>query len=131
MKYFLLILTALFVMSCSSAPVNPGCAIEQFAASAVSSAMAKAMACTNPNQIQSDLLSALGKANFCSQVPVAMKKKGAPKGPIGNLICPMAVSAAVKLAAGKVPAAWGCSPDATVASVAPILVQACEALAPL
>lgn len=129
MKYVLLAICSLFLFSCSSAPVNPGCAIETYAANAVSSAMASAMSCSNPGQIQADLLAALGKANLCS---VAVQKlKTAPKGPIGNLVCPMAVQYAVSLAASKVPASWGCSPGASVQNLSPALIQACEALAPI
>lgn len=129
MRYILLLICSLFFVSCSSSPVSTACQVETYAANAIASSLATAMGCTNLNQIKSDLMSAMGKANVCSAT--SAKHRRAPKGPIGNIVCPLAVQASLQLAASKVPSSWGCSPDATVANLGSTLTMACEAVVPL
>lgn len=121
MKTGIILAISLFLMSCTT--VTPVvCAVETSAASAISTQVASALTCTNTAAITADVLSALGKANLCS-TPVSSSKT--LKGPIGDLVCPIAVTAVLGLVAGKVPASWGCS-GASTSNLGTILTNACE-----
>lgn len=123
MKYFTLLLCSFFV-ACTHSPVGTPCQVETVATNAMASAVAMAMSCSNVSQIRADIQSSLGKADFCS---VSNK----PKGPIGNIVCPIAVQSVLTLVATKVPSSWGCSPTATVKNLGETLTLACQAVVPI
>lgn len=121
MKTGILLVAALFLMSCTS--VEPVvCAVETSAASALSNQIASALTCTNTAAIQSDILASLGKANVCSTTVASFKSL---KGPIGDIVCPIAVTAVLGLVSDKVPSSWGCSATST-STLGTLLTTACE-----
>lgn len=127
---FLTLIAMFFVMSCST--VQPVvCTVEQSAASAIAAGIGTALSCTNLPQIQSDLLGALGKVNLCSMASSAKMMKHHLKGPVGNVVCPIAVEAAIGLGASKVPASWGCSANTSMSGLSAVLITACEQVVPI
>ncbi len=134
MKMFLAAVAMLALASCTSPSPGPtptpspipgpiiavGCSVEQAVTSALTASVATTLNCANLAAIQGDMMSVLGKANLC---PTASAK---PKGVVGNLVCPLAVDAAMGLVTNKIPVAWGCDPHATVATLSATLIAACN-----
>ncbi len=131
------ILLSFGFISCTSnnqpPPVVGGviCSLETAVTSAMSAAIATNLTCSNLPAIQGDIMNVLGKANFCTQVApdlasVQAKAKMKAMGPVGNLVCPLAIDAALGLVTSKIPTAWGCSPSATVDGLSQLLTSACE-----
>lgn len=129
----------LFITACTSSPTpapSPapapaptpgfGCSAETAITTGLASALASAANCTHPDVIQTDFQSALGKINLCSQV-VPVSGKPALKGPVGDVVCPLAVGALIPLVTSKVlPATWGCDPSAKLADASALLSAACS-----
>jgi len=113
MKYVMLIL-ALGLFGCTSSTPGPspiqviGCSAETSATSALAAFIGMQGVCSNLSAIQGDIQSYLGKANLCAAAVVPATSKGL-KGPIGNVICPLAVNSVLGVIGSKVPATWGCS----------------------
>lgn len=130
-KIYITLALVLGIMGCTSnAPVpNPlpaiGCSAETAITSGVAASIATALNCTSLISIQGDIQAALGKANLCqAAAPVAGSKK--LKGPIGDLVCPLATSAVSAILTGKIPASWVCDPSAKIADVSLLLNTACS-----
>jgi hypothetical protein len=123
MKLLLVIVFGLAFCSCSTIKKDVGCSVETEAAQALSQAIAKGLACANIAQIQSDLLSVLGPVDLCSTTSKF-------KGPIGNVACPLAVSAAMNLLNKAVPSSWGCMINNTD-GLSQTLTSACEVAVPI
>jgi hypothetical protein len=130
MKHFLT-LCLFFTFACSTiSPVV--CSVESSVAGALAGGVASALSCTNTAQIKSDILGALSKANLCSTSTAAKALTASPlQGPVGDLVCPLAVGAAIGLLSNKVPASWGCAPGASTAGLATTLTSLCEAAVPI
>lgn len=123
MKLILLTILCMGFISTSCTSVQPVvCAVETSAASALSTQIASALTCTNTAAIQSDILKSLGKADVCSTTVASFKSL---KGPIGDIVCPIAVTAVLGLVSDKVPASWGCSATST-STLGTLLTTACE-----
>lgn len=156
MKRILLISAFLSVFSFGCTPTAPtagavmspikavGCNIETAVSTGFANAVAAALTCSNVSAVQTSLQTAFGNANLCvAQASVDLAKKaaleakvsGKPalKGIIGNIACPMAISAAMGYLTATIPAAWGCSASATTsaAAIATALTTACETAVPL
>ena len=120
MKKLLLILP--FVFGCTKDVIKaPACEVQKTIAAGLSSAVAKALECSNAEQIQADILSSLGKANLCEQTT---------QGPVGDILCPIAVQQVTALIGSKVPVSWGCKLSDT-SSVSQTLLAACKSVVPL
>lgn len=128
-------LLALSLSACSSTSTAPtpivaaGCAVETSVESALSASVATALTCSNTAAIQADLATAIGKANLCSQsvpaTPAIKVMQAKPQGVVGNIVCPLGVSAVMSLVTGAIPAAWGCAPGASVGTLSVVLTAAC------
>jgi len=111
-----------------------GCAIESAVTGSISQVVATSLNCTNQAAVQASLQSAFGNANLCATASMAKQaslKSDRPKGVIGDLACPVAVSAAMGFLSNQVPTTWGCSVGATASALSAALVAACEAAIPL
>lgn len=135
-----------------------GCAIETAVSTGIGSAVASALQCSNASQVDADLQAAFGNANLCnapvpdpapptqlksafkklgdvSQSDLDAAKKGAklkPMGAIGDVACPLAVSAAIGFLSNSVPKSWGCTgPNATIQGLLDAATAACKAAVPL
>lgn len=127
----ILAIVCLFAL-CSCSTVKPvGCAVEQSAESAISAAVATSLSCTNLSAIQTDITAAIGKLNLCTVNDAACQVKHHLKGPVGDVVCPLAVSGAMGLLANAIPQAWGCSPSASLSGLASVLTKACTSVVPL
>ena len=85
------------------------CQLEQGVATGLSTVVASTLSCSNTSQIQTDILGALGKANFCTQTTTTSSffhHEQKLKGPIGDIVCPTAVSSVMALLQNKVPTSW-------------------------
>lgn len=136
MKMFAMFLSVLVMTltftGCNSTN-DTGCAIETTVTTALSSALATALTCKNASVMQSDIQAALGKANLCAAATTQAQLKSSGivvKGVVGNIVCPLAVSAVSGLISSKIPATWGCT-VASGSSIATVLTTACEAVVPL
>jgi hypothetical protein len=117
-----------------------GCDIETAVTTSFVSGVATALSCSNQAAIQTSLQSAFGNANLCSgprglvtasQMKAAKAGVMKPDGVIGNLACPIAISAALGFLSNSVPSAWGCSQSASASTLATTLTSLCEAAIPL
>lgn len=123
MKLIMFSVLIIGLISSACTKVDPIiCAVETSAASALSTQIASALTCTNTAAIQTDVLASLGKANVCSTTVASFKTL---KGPIGDIVCPIAVTAVLGLVSDKVPSSWGCSATST-SSLGTLLTTACE-----
>lgn len=104
--------------------VTVGCQVETSVVQALASNVATTLTCSNLAAIQTDMQAALGKANLCA--PSTEAQKGKLKGVVGNMVCPMAVGAALSMVATKIPAGWGCAPGSNPAGLGDVLTAACN-----
>lgn len=131
-KLFLVAFLSVLFVCCSCSTIQQvGCSVESSVTSVLASTVASSMSCVNLSVIQSDMQSAMGKANLCSVNSNANQLKAHLKGPVGDVVCPIAVQAALGLVGTKVPQAWGCSPSASTSGLATLLTSACIKVVPL
>ena len=138
MKLLFLTIAFLFV-GCTSTPAPSPvttvvCDVETSLTSVLSQTIGTTLSCINVAQINVDVLAALGKANLCPAVTSAAAIKAQiakPQGVVGSIVCPLAVNAVFGLASSKIPASWGCSPTAQVATLSSVLSAACIAAVPI
>lgn len=146
MRSVLLVLTFLiaFLVGCTQpapAPgpnpiVNVGCQVESDLSAAFAATIAKTLTCADQSAIQSDVLNLLGKANLCASSMNQLKLEGKVhgsadgklKGVVGNIVCPIAVSAVMGAAGKAVPTAWACAPGTDGNALSAALTTTCTAL---
>lgn len=141
MRYLLLISLVSFI-GCTSTPTlspiaDAGCQIETAVSSGIGTAVASALNCSNASAVQASLQAAFGNANLCAQqaaVSAAQAQAKAqgikPQGVVGNLACPVAVSAALGYLTNAVPSSWGCSSGTTMSAVSTAVIAACQSAIP-
>lgn len=129
MKY-ILFFCFVFLSSCTS--VKPVvCSIETTAVSVVSSSISGALACTNIDVIKADLTKAFDKSNLCTAAPAPIANGVKVQGVVGNIVCPLAVGAAMSLIGISIPPAWGCDPKSSLSGLATVVTAACVAAMPI
>jgi hypothetical protein len=138
------VLAGCSLFSGSSPPPAPvaalGCAVETSVESGFAVQIGASLSCTNLSQIQADIVAKIGSLNLCAKVapaqpavPAVSAAKAEPiplKGMVGDIVCPLAVNAAMGIGEGKIPASWGCSPasSAPLSSLQSVLTAACAAV---
>jgi len=132
MKWVFAFLAFTILAACTQQPSSPqpspivaaGCSLESIAANSIAQEIIKQETCAAPiSLIQNDLLGLLGKANLCS---MAVPKKMAYKGIIGDAICPAAIASLNATFLKPVPATWQCSGNVASGTILASLQQACQ-----
>ena len=109
------------------------CADETKAIAALAKSIATTLTCSNVPAIQTSLTAALGNVNVCAWVPASASPavKFHAMGAVGNLVCPIASSAAVGFMTNTIPTAWGCTAVAEANAMQSALTSICEAAIPI
>jgi predicted phage tail protein len=139
-KFLALIILGLSLSSCSwlksasvqaalNSVVTAGCGEQTKILTGLSQSIGKTLNCTHPDAIQTSLTAALGNVNLCKYAPSATG--AGPKGVIGNIVCPVAVSTAIGFMTSAIPAEWGCTVSADAGGVGATLTSICEAAVPI
>jgi hypothetical protein len=140
LKKLVLLFGACLLFGCTKAnpiltPVQQvGCDIEKAVTTSFASGVGAALTCGNIIQIQADLQKAFGNANLCSGMTTTTSKDAKAvhtMGIVGNLACPVAVSAALGFLSNSIPANWACSASASASTLGTTLVTLCETAVPL
>lgn len=139
LSFVAVIAATLSLTACPSTPTTPGappspspvapvvCSLEQSLSGGLAKAAGDYLNCQPAGValLQADLLTSIGKVNLCA----TLTAKRSMKGPIGNLLCPMAVSAAQSVltdqVTGKIPAKYLCDPTAAVGNIAQVFSNVC------
>lgn len=126
MKYLMLMLLCVIplVTGC-----NLGCDAETLISEKLADAVASAATCSNVAAIQTDILSAINVVKLCAASDKHSEqctKYQLPKGPIANVVCPLASSAVVAVAGNVIPARYGCQLSGSPLSS--VVLQACLSL---
>ncbi len=136
-------ITALLVSGCTQETKPVICGVEKVVVDVVSSNITTLLSCKNPEVIKSDLTEALNKSQFCSQPSMSVAQKVQTKGtdklstesvkvgPVGSIVCPLAINAVFGLAGSQIPSTWGCDPSKTISSIATTLIAVCTAAVPI
>ena len=103
------------------------CNQETAALTSISQSIAKTLTCSNVAQIQTDLTAVLGNVNVCKWLP-APSTGLKLTGPIANLFCPIASSAAVGFLTQSIPSKWGCTATAEASAMQAALTSICETI---
>jgi hypothetical protein len=82
--------------------------------------------CSNPEQVQKDILGVVNSALVCD----ASQGMEAPQGgPVWNTVCSISGQLLTGFIAGKIPADWGCSNSlGCVGNITALAVMACDAI---
>lgn len=121
-----LLIALLFCLTLTGCKSDPVCTLEETASVALSGTIASQLACSHPEVIKADILSALSKVKMCSQ-PIPMPKNPSTQSAVGIVLCPLAVNTVVDMMMSKVPETWGCLGGGKPELVKTALTTACAA----
>lgn len=122
MKKVLLSVLAITTLACTKEDVKkPGCAIQDTIVSSLTDTAVEALQCANKDVIKADITKALGSANLCESTT---------QGPVGTILCPLAVKAVTDLFQSKIPDTWGCK-ISDGSKLAQFMTDACIKVVPL
>lgn len=112
----LTVLATLLMFGCSQ---NPGCFLQDQAATMATSVIVKELECSNVEVVRADMLELVSKAGLC--------KNPAPTGPIADAICPSLTAQLIEyLASTAIPAEWGCKPNSATSRLSTLILEACK-----
>jgi hypothetical protein len=130
MKRIIFIAMLFSLVGCKSAQVQnvvqkAECQAESTVASNVSNALVTSLACSNPAQVQSDVLALVSKQKVCN-ASVPKPKAGKKASSIGALVCPALAGSVSSFVQGKIPASWGCTGGTALTNLTAQLSSACQ-----
>lgn len=119
MKVFLtlFVVTALTTGCTKCTSGSAGCAVEESAATLISSAVAAQLSCSNAEAIKTDIKAQIDKLNMCKATDAAKSQVASVKaegqvsdqGAVGAIVCGPIIDALMAGALKAIPAAWGCT----------------------
>ena len=122
----LLLLSLVTLVGCTSKTPDivkqPVCAAQKAIVLGAANVISTTLNCAKRDAIEADITKAVSGLKLCPDVSA--------KGPIGNIVCPLVVTAVTGLIKDKAPSAWECKVNDT-SKVAELLKAACVVAVPL
>jgi hypothetical protein len=117
MVFALFAVFALLITGCTKGE-DAGCAVAKTASSLVAAQVSTTLSCKNLDAVKEDIDAQISKTKICDQ--------NTAQGPVGEMVCPMAVSAVMGGALKAIPAKWECSGGMPAEKLQELLLTQCK-----